>query len=209
MSRTSLRILEHPQFANGTIDTGFLDREGAALIDADDEVPEHVRAVANSHQSSVVRSISPQSLVVSPEPPGRIEDGIRGDRKAGRQRRAIRSTSTERPRRSTRPAPPHDRWVFWNGRVFRGDFRKDASPRARSHGSTALRTLTAPMPATIVTVHVKAGDAVTEGSSADAARSDEDGAADPAHRATPSSSAVHGKVASWCRPTRRSSSSRS
>ena len=59
--------------------------------------------------------------------------------------------------------PAHDRWVFWNGRVFRGDFRKDASAARGSHGSTAPRTLTAPMPATIVTVHVKAGDAVTKG----------------------------------------------
>jgi acetyl-CoA carboxylase biotin carboxylase subunit len=59
-----LRILEHPQFANGTLDTGFLDREGAALIDADDEVPEQVRAVANSRQSTVD---SRQSTVVSPE----------------------------------------------------------------------------------------------------------------------------------------------
>ena len=59
--------------------------------------------------------------------------------------------------------PAHDRWVFWNGRIFRADFRKDASATRGSHGSTALRTLTAPMPATIVTVHVKAGDAVTKG----------------------------------------------
>jgi acetyl-CoA/propionyl-CoA carboxylase biotin carboxyl carrier protein len=58
--------------------------------------------------------------------------------------------------------PAHDRWVFWNGRVFRGDFRKDAATRG-THGSTTLRTLTAPMPATIVTVHVKAGEAVTKG----------------------------------------------
>jgi 3-methylcrotonyl-CoA carboxylase alpha subunit len=59
-----LRILEHPQFANGTIDTGFLDREGEALIDTDDEVPEHVRAVA---QSAVGISLSrlgiPQSAI--------------------------------------------------------------------------------------------------------------------------------------------------
>ena len=59
--------------------------------------------------------------------------------------------------------PAHDRWVFWNGRIFRGDFRKDASATRGSHGSMALRTLTAPMPATIVTIHVKAGDAVAKG----------------------------------------------
>lgn len=58
--------------------------------------------------------------------------------------------------------PAHDRWVFWNGRVFRGDFRNDASA-TRGSGSTTMRTMTAPMPATIVTVHVKAGDAVTKG----------------------------------------------
>jgi acetyl-CoA carboxylase biotin carboxylase subunit len=60
-----LRILEHPQFANGTIDTGFLDREGAALIDADAEVPEQVRLAALavvSHQSS---GVSHQSSVGS------------------------------------------------------------------------------------------------------------------------------------------------
>jgi len=42
-----LRILAHDAFASGTIDTGFLDREGATLVNADDdEVPAHVRAVA-------------------------------------------------------------------------------------------------------------------------------------------------------------------
>ena len=59
--------------------------------------------------------------------------------------------------------PPQDRWVFWNGRVFRGDFRNDASGRTRGTGSPATRTLTAPMPATVVTVHVKAGDVVKKG----------------------------------------------
>jgi len=59
--------------------------------------------------------------------------------------------------------PPNDRWVFWNGRVFRGDFRKDASATRGPHGATTMRTLTAPMPATIVTVHARAGDAVIKG----------------------------------------------
>jgi acetyl-CoA/propionyl-CoA carboxylase, biotin carboxylase, biotin carboxyl carrier protein len=59
--------------------------------------------------------------------------------------------------------PAHDRWVYWNGRVFRGDFRSNAAVRRGSHAGTAMRTLSAPMPATIVTVHVKAGDAVTKG----------------------------------------------
>jgi len=39
-----LRILEHPRFRAGEIDTGFLDREGAELADVRDaEPPEFVR----------------------------------------------------------------------------------------------------------------------------------------------------------------------
>src|SRR5262245_35329047 len=42
-----LRILAHDAFSSATIDTGFLDREGATLVSVDDEeVPAHVRAVA-------------------------------------------------------------------------------------------------------------------------------------------------------------------
>src|SRR5262245_8432120 len=59
--------------------------------------------------------------------------------------------------------PAHDRWVFWNGRVFRGDFRTAAAARRGAHAGAAVRTLSAPMPATIVTVHVKAGDTVAKG----------------------------------------------
>jgi acetyl/propionyl-CoA carboxylase alpha subunit len=45
-----LRILEHPGFRAGTVDTGFLDREGAALLEAGrPEAPEFVRAVVAAH----------------------------------------------------------------------------------------------------------------------------------------------------------------
>src|SRR5437762_1572032 len=71
--------------------------------------------------------------------------------------------------------PLNDCWAFWNGRVFRGDFRPyaasgfltaEASAKAVSRtqevpsGST---TITAPMPATVVAIHVKPGDAVVQG----------------------------------------------
>jgi acetyl/propionyl-CoA carboxylase alpha subunit len=46
-----VRILTHPDFRSGAIDTGFLDRHGAALAEAAEAVPEFVRAAANSHQS--------------------------------------------------------------------------------------------------------------------------------------------------------------
>ena len=59
--------------------------------------------------------------------------------------------------------PAHDRWVFWNGRVYRGDFRNQPSRSRRPERTSAGMTLTAPMPATVVTVYVKPGDAVAKG----------------------------------------------
>jgi biotin carboxyl carrier protein len=60
--------------------------------------------------------------------------------------------------------PPEDRWVFWSGRVFRGDFRADPqSVRARHARPSAKHALSAPMPATVLEVHVKPGDAVRKG----------------------------------------------
>ena len=52
-------------------------------------------------------------------------------------------------------------WAFWKGRVF-----KPAAPApqaARSHAAGAVQSLTAPMPATIVSVLVTAGQAVKAG----------------------------------------------
>src|SRR5262245_5720507 len=47
-----LRILGHPKFRSGSLDTAFLDREGDALVDTDATVPSHVRAAAAAHSSS-------------------------------------------------------------------------------------------------------------------------------------------------------------
>jgi 3-methylcrotonyl-CoA carboxylase alpha subunit len=44
-----LRVLDHPQFVAGAIDTAFLDREGSALAETDDAIPPHVRAAAGAH----------------------------------------------------------------------------------------------------------------------------------------------------------------
>jgi acetyl/propionyl-CoA carboxylase alpha subunit len=59
--------------------------------------------------------------------------------------------------------PPHDRWVFWNGGVYRGDFRGASDDDRPAHHASAQRAITAPMPATVVKIHVKPGDAVTKG----------------------------------------------
>jgi acetyl/propionyl-CoA carboxylase alpha subunit len=47
-----LRILEHPDFRAGSIDTGFLDRESASLSRPGPEVPEFVRAALRRHDDA-------------------------------------------------------------------------------------------------------------------------------------------------------------
>ena len=38
-----IRVLEHPRFRAGDVDTGWLDREGAALAEAPDQMPVFLR----------------------------------------------------------------------------------------------------------------------------------------------------------------------
>lgn len=59
--------------------------------------------------------------------------------------------------------PAHDRWAFWNGRIFRGDFRDEQPGRRRAERPSGRLALSAPMPATVVAVHVRPGDVVTKG----------------------------------------------
>jgi biotin carboxyl carrier protein len=59
--------------------------------------------------------------------------------------------------------PIHDRWVFWNGRVFRFDARPEPPAARRSDRGPLRQALTAPMPATVIAVHVKPGDAIRKG----------------------------------------------
>src|SRR5258706_5432211 len=40
-----------------------------------------------------------------------------------------------------------DRWVFWNGHVFRGDFRVNGSVRSGAPRTASAQALSAPMPA--------------------------------------------------------------
>jgi len=59
--------------------------------------------------------------------------------------------------------PPTDRWVFWNGRVFRLDVSTRESARRRGDRGGTRQTVTAPMPAKVVAINVKQGDAVKKG----------------------------------------------
>ena len=57
--------------------------------------------------------------------------------------------------------PPGDVWAAWNGQVFRGDLPAE---RARSGaGARGEHALTAPMPATVLKLHVATGDQVRKG----------------------------------------------
>jgi acetyl-CoA/propionyl-CoA carboxylase, biotin carboxylase, biotin carboxyl carrier protein len=60
-----------------------------------------------------------------------------------------------------------DRWAFWNGHVFRGDFDDAAdaaaAARVRAKRSSGVQTIIAPMPATVLKVHAAAGDRVKKG----------------------------------------------
>jgi acetyl/propionyl-CoA carboxylase alpha subunit len=56
-----------------------------------------------------------------------------------------------------------DRWAFWNGQVFRSG-RVTVSRRAgRSGQADTAQALTAPMPATVVSVRVQPGSAIKKG----------------------------------------------
>ena len=60
--------------------------------------------------------------------------------------------------------PEADRWIFWKGQVFRGDFRAGEAPR----GSEAVKrsgptSLTAPMPARVIKILAQPGVMVKKG----------------------------------------------
>jgi 3-methylcrotonyl-CoA carboxylase alpha subunit len=56
-----------------------------------------------------------------------------------------------------------DRWVFWNGHVFRGSFGDEPLSPAPKIRRDAHQALSAPMPATVITVLVEAGASVKKG----------------------------------------------
>jgi acetyl/propionyl-CoA carboxylase alpha subunit len=65
--------------------------------------------------------------------------------------------------------PAADRWVFWNGQVFRGDFRPGLSPKAKAAGAAPgphgglVTAIIAPMPARVGSLAVATGTRVRKG----------------------------------------------
>ena len=58
--------------------------------------------------------------------------------------------------------PAHDRWVFWNGHVYRSN-RVATAARSRGDRHSAVQVIAAPMPATVIKVLVSAGQTVAKG----------------------------------------------
>jgi biotin carboxyl carrier protein len=64
--------------------------------------------------------------------------------------------------------PLADQWIFWNGQVFRGDFRAGEAERAESDSAKSvapqkLASLTAPMPARVSKILAQPGSVVKKG----------------------------------------------
>jgi 3-methylcrotonyl-CoA carboxylase alpha subunit len=55
-----------------------------------------------------------------------------------------------------------ERWIFWKGQVYHGDFRAAGAAPPRP-ASTANQSLTAPMPARVSRIPVQIGSAVKKG----------------------------------------------
>jgi acetyl-CoA carboxylase biotin carboxylase subunit len=140
-----LRILESAAFRDGAIDTAFLDREGAAIA-AEPAVVSRQSSVV-SRQSSVVSRQSSvrsrQSSVVSP------------------QSSVVSQQSSVVSQQSSVPNPQFDYDPWASGApTVRAQF---APASVRRAATSAARALTAPMPATVIAVQVKAGDSVKKG----------------------------------------------
>ena len=58
---------------------------------------------------------------------------------------------------------PGDQWVFWNGRVYRGDLSETGRTRRGRARGHAAQALAAPMPATVIKVVAAAGQLVKKG----------------------------------------------
>lgn len=59
-----------------------------------------------------------------------------------------------------------DRWLHWNGQVFRRPFERTSAPSSQSSGSasqSSRQSLSAPMPAKVLKVSVESGATVRAG----------------------------------------------
>ena len=168
-----LRILEHPRFRAGDVDTAFLDSDGASLAEAGSPEPPRLRSgghgAADGPADVAGRDRRTATSVGSVAAAART-GGVDGRRTLRHHAsRPGRSWSDVGDRRETVyvAGPPADRWAFWRGEVFHVDLvslvpepMPPAGNRPRAH---VAQSLSAPMPATVIRVLVAAGSRVKKG----------------------------------------------
>ena len=59
--------------------------------------------------------------------------------------------------------PAADRWIFWNGHVFCGDFRVNGPLRSGAPRTASAQSLSAPMPARVIRILASPGGVVKKG----------------------------------------------
>ncbi|WP_092919790.1 acetyl/propionyl/methylcrotonyl-CoA carboxylase subunit alpha [Agrococcus baldri] len=169
-NRAFLRaLLDEPSVRAGSLDTGFIDREGE-------------RIAAQRVPSEVLVQVAASEALQGPGQLGAWQaDGWRmggsvgrvtrlrdGDGVAVVRVRAERATVTRADGTADELLLPQDAWVretpegAWV-RTRDGDFLVEAPPRIRRGRGPAEPSLASPMPGTVVAVHVADGDTVAEG----------------------------------------------
>jgi 3-methylcrotonyl-CoA carboxylase alpha subunit len=141
-----IRVLELPEFREGRIDTGFLDREGARLAAQTPAV-----AVARPPLPATSRPQDPWDSA------GMEVAGQRRPQ-AGLARRPVRR-SAEREGGSS----PDGTESEGGTEVTGGDGGHGQGRRSRAGTEVGAGAVTAPMPATVLRINVKPGDAVKKG----------------------------------------------
>jgi acetyl/propionyl-CoA carboxylase alpha subunit len=129
-----IRVLDHPRFRAGDVDTGFLDarRRGARRVRA--WKFQRGSDGGAAHESESRRRRSRHALI-----PGRASaNGARDPHRSGVYR-VNRNDEDDggkrRPRHRVCGRPPRRTWAFWNGRVFRPGLPADQPGRPRSAGA--------------------------------------------------------------------------
>jgi 3-methylcrotonyl-CoA carboxylase alpha subunit len=109
-------VLESQAFRRGTVDTGFLDRDGSIVGRAAESGAPATHPSHAAHAEPLIAALSPRA-----------------------------------------------EYDPWNGVAAARATKRAERPSLRRAGATAGGTLTAPMPATVLKVHVHAGDRVKKG----------------------------------------------